>query len=92
MIARALVPSVTPPAKRVVAVVPEAIPVPIEPRAVRRAHRIGRARHDLEVAQKLMLLREAGSVPVAKDGTPWSVEQTDAEIERRLRAVREVIA
>lgn len=57
-----------------------------------RAHRLGAARHDLEVAQKLILLRESGATPVAKDGTPWSVEQTDAEIERRLRAVREVIA
>ena len=50
-----------------------------------RAHRLGKARHDLERAQHLMMLRESGTVPVDKDGTPWSDERVEAEIERRLR-------
>lgn len=57
-----------------------------------RAHRLGKARHDLEVAQKLLLHRESGTTPVDKDGTPWSDERVEAEIERRLREVREAIA
>lgn len=57
-----------------------------------RAHKLGRARHDLERAQHLMMLRESGTTPVDKDGTPWSDERVEAEIERRLREVREAIA
>ncbi len=57
-----------------------------------RAHRLGVARHALERAQALMCLQEEGSAPVDKDGTPWSDERVAAEIESRLREVREAIA